>query len=49
VSVSPCTEYGGPGVDLDGSSRKTEPATARLDSVSSDPDGLIVCRVVGLS
>jgi hypothetical protein len=35
MTVSPCTEYGGPGADLDGSSRSMG-ATAVGDSILSE-------------
>lgn len=47
--VRPCAEYGGPSMDLGGLSRKMETTAAWLDSPSLGPDGLTVCRFVGLS
>jgi hypothetical protein len=49
VSVSPCAKYGGPNVDLNGSSQKTGSIAAGLDDSSLGPDGPTVRRLVGSS
>jgi hypothetical protein len=46
---SPSAEYGGPGVDLVGSSWKTRVATAGTDDLSSGPNGPAMPRLTGLS
>jgi hypothetical protein len=49
MSVRLCMEYGCPGTDLGGSSRKTEPSIIGSDGLSLGPDSPVVHKFVSLS